>query len=239
MVTIAENNVRTLSASDADLAQLRSVISRMGGLCEAQIAAAVEALMTRNIEAVAGIVAADKRIDALETEAEALAVRIIAQYSPQGADLREVVAALKIAGVLERIGDYAKNIAKRASAIALSAPVSPVIIVPEMARVVTVMIKDVLDAFVDRNVALARAVWERDRSVDDFYNSLFRSLLSFMVEQPQHVTPATHLMFVAKNLERIGDHATSVGEMVHFAVTGEHIVDRQKSDNTSTFSTAS
>ena len=142
---------------------------------------------------------------------------------------------MKIAGVLERIGDYAKNIAKRASALAQVPPIEPVIIVPEMARAVIAMIKDVLDAFVDRDAVLARAVTERDRRVDDFYNSLFRSLLTFMMENPQYITPSTHLLFVAKNLERIGDHATSVGEMVHFAVTGGHIVDRPKTDDTSTF----
>ena len=166
-------------------------------------------------------------------------MRIIALRAPLAGDLREIVAALKIAGVLERIGDYAKNIAKRASALAQAPPIEPVIIVPEMARAVIAMIKDVLDAFVDRDAALARAVTERDRRVDDFYNSLFRSLLTFMMENPQYITPSTHLLFVAKNLERIGDHATSVGEMVHFAVTGDHIVDRPKTDDTSTFANRS
>jgi phosphate transport system protein len=226
----------TVKSFDEDIAQLRSIISRMGGLCEVQISAAVDALVTRNVEAAAKVVREDARIDALETEAEALAVRIIALRAPMADDLREIVAALKIAGVLERIGDYAKNIAKRASVLAQAQPIEPAIIVPEMARVVVSMIKDVLDAFVDRNVELARAVCERDRGVDDFYNSLFRSLLTFMMENPHYITPSTHLLFVAKNLERIGDHATSVGEMVHFAVTGEHLMDRPKSDDTSTFS---
>jgi phosphate transport system protein len=232
---MSEITGHTVKSFDQDLADLRSIISRMGGLCEAQIVDAVDALVTRNIEAAARVVADDKRIDALETEAEALAVRIIALRAPLASDLREIVAALKIAGVLERIGDYAKNIAKRASAMAQAAPIGPVVIVPEMAREVTAMIKDVLDAFVDRDPELARAVCERDQRVDDFYNSLFRSLLTFMMENPHYITPSTHLLFVAKNLERIGDHATSVGEMVHFAVTGEHIVDRPKSDDTSTF----
>ena len=226
----------TVKSFDEDIAQLRSIISRMGGLCEVQISAAVDALVTRNVEAAAKVVLEDARIDALETEAEALAVRIIALRAPMADDLREIVAALKIAGVLERIGDYAKNIAKRASVLAQAQPIEPAIIVPEMARVVVSMIKDVLDAFVDRNVELARAVCERDRGVDDFYNSLFRSLLTFMMENPHYITPSTHLLFVAKNLERIGDHTTSVGEMVHFAVTGEHLMDRPKSDDTSTFS---
>jgi phosphate transport system protein len=232
---MAETTAHTVKSFDEDIAQLRAIITRMGGLCELQISAAVEALVTRNVEAALQVVADDKRIDALEAEAEALAVRIIALRAPLAGDLREIVAALKIAGVLERMGDYAKNIAKRASALAQAPPIEPVVIVPEMARAVVGMIRDVLDAFVDRDVALARAVCERDSQVDDFYNSLFRSLLTFMMENPHYITPSTHLLFVAKNLERIGDHATSVGEMVHFAVTGEHIVDRPKTDDTSTF----
>jgi phosphate transport system protein len=226
----------TVKSFDEDIGQLRAIISRMGGLCEVQIVGAIDALVTRNVEAAIDIVNDDKRIDALEMEAEALAVRIIALRAPLANDLREIVAALKMAGVLERIGDYAKNIAKRASVLALAQPIEPVVIVPEMARIVVSMIRDVLDAFVDRNPALALAVCERDRGVDDFYNSLFRSLLTFMMENPHYITPSTHLLFVAKNLERIGDHATSIGEMVHYAVTGEHITDRPKSDDTSTFS---
>jgi phosphate transport system protein len=232
---MADNNAHTVKSFDEDIAQLRAIITRMGGLCELQISAAVEALVTRNVEAARQVVADDERIDALEAEAEALAVRIIALRAPLAGDLREIVAAMKIAGVLERIGDYAKNIAKRASALAQAPPIEPVVIVPEMARAAISMIRDVLDAFVDRDVALARAVYERDQQVDDFYNSLFRSLLTFMMENPHYITPSTHLLFVAKNLERIGDHATSVGEMVYFAVTGEHLVDRPKSDDTSTF----
>jgi len=232
---MADVTAHTVKAFDEEIEQLRSIISRMGGLCEAQIVAAVEALVTRNVEAALQVVSNDRRIDLLEAEAEALAVKIIALRAPLASDLREIVAALKIAGVLERIGDYAKNIAKRASALAQAQPIEPVVIVPEMARVVSGMIKDVLDAFVDRDVELARSVCERDRGVDDFYNSLFRSLLTFMMENPHYITPSTHLLFVAKNLERIGDHATSVGEMVHFAVTGEHLTDRPKSDDTSTF----
>jgi phosphate transport system protein len=232
---MADSTAHTVKSFDEDIAQLRAIITRMGGLCELQISAAVEALVSRNIEAALQVVADDKRIDALEAEAEALAVRIIALRAPLAGDLREIVAAMKIAGVLERMGDYAKNIAKRASALAQAPPIEPVVIVPEMARAVVAMIRDVLDAFVDRDITLARAVYERDQQVDDFYNSLFRSLLTFMMENPHYITPSTHLLFVAKNLERIGDHATSVGEMVYFAVTGEHLVDRPKSDDTSTF----
>jgi phosphate transport system protein len=230
---MAETTAHTVKSFDEDIAQLRAVITRMGGLCETQIADAVDALMTRNSEAARVVVDADKRLDELEADAEALAVRIIALRAPLADDLREIVAALKIAGVLERIGDYAKNIAKRASVVALSQPVAPAVIIPEMARIVVEIIRDTLDAFVDRDAEKALAILQRDQQVDEFYNSLFRSLLTFMMENPHYITPSTHLLFVAKNLERIGDHATSVAEMVYFTATGQRPAERPKTDITS------
>ena len=236
---MAEMTAHTVKSFDDDLSHLRSLISEMGGVCEAQIVAAIDALSSRNADAALAVAANDKRIDDLEAQVEALAIKIIALRAPMADDLREIVAALKIAAVLERIGDYAKNIAKRASALAQSARIEPVVIIPEMARLVATMVKDVLDAFVDRDAELAIEVWARDQRVDDFYNSLFRSLLTFMMENPQHITPSTHVLFVAKNLERMGDHATNVAEMVHFAVTGQHIGDRPKSDDTALYTTGS
>ena len=213
---------------------MRAVITRMGGLCETQIAESVDALMSRNAEAAQTIIENDKRLDALEAEAEALAVRIIALRAPLADDLREIVSALKIAGVLERIGDYAKNIAKRSAVIAQSQPVGPAVIIPEMARLVVEIIRDTLDAFVDRDPVKALALLQRDQQVDEYYNSLFRALLTFMMENPHYITPSTHLLFVAKNLERIGDHATSVAEMVYYSVTGQRPAERPKNDFTST-----
>lgn len=227
---MAETTAHTVKSFDEDIAQLRAVITRMGGLCETQIADAVDALMTRNIEAAQVVIEADKRLDQLEAEAEVLAVRIIALRAPLANDLREIVAALKIAGVLERIGDYAKNIAKRTTVVAQSQPVGPAIIIPEMARTVVEIIRDTLDAFVDRDAVKAVELLSRDQQVDEFYNSLFRSLLTFMMENPHYITPSTHLLFVAKNLERIGDHATSVAEMVHFSVTGQRPAERPKNE---------
>ena len=223
----------TVKSYDDDIHQLRSLIAQMGGLCESQILAAVDALMRRDADTALSVVATDARIDALEVEAEALAIRIIALRAPMASDLREIVAALKISSVLERIGDYAKNIAKRASVLAQTGPIEPTVIVPEMARVVAQMVKDVLDAFVDRDAELAIAVCQRDAQVDNFYSSLFRSLLTFMMENPHHITPSAHLLFIAKNLERIGDHATNVAEMVHYSVTGTHIGERPRGDDTS------
>jgi phosphate transport system protein len=225
---MAETTAHTVKSFDDDIAQLRAVITRMGGLCETQIADAVDALMTRNIEAAQLVIEADKRLDQLEAEAEVLAVRIIALRAPLANDLREIVAALKIAGVLERIGDYAKNIAKRTTVVSQSQPVGPGIIIPEMARTVVEIIRDTLDAFVDRDAVKAVELLTRDQKVDEFYNSLFRSLLTFMMENPHFITPSSHLLFVAKNLERIGDHATSVAEMVHFSVTGQRPAERPK-----------
>ena len=222
----------TVKSYDEDIHQLRSLITQMGGLCEAQILGAVDALTRRDADAALAVVATDARIDALESEAEALAIRIIALRAPMAGDLREIIAALKISSVLERIGDYAKNIAKRASALAQAAPVQPMVIVPEMARVVASMVKDVLDAFVARDADAAVMVCQRDARVDDFYSSLFRSLLTFMMENPQSITPSAHLLFIAKNLERIGDHATNVAEMVYYSSTGTHMGDRPRGDDT-------
>nr|WP_315474428.1 phosphate signaling complex protein PhoU [uncultured Sandarakinorhabdus sp.] len=231
---MAEFAAHTVKSFDEDIAQLRAVITRMGGLCETQIAESVDALMSRNSEAAQTIIENDKRLDALEAEAEALAVRIIALRAPLADDLREIVSALKIAGVLERIGDYAKNIAKRSAVIAQSQPVGPAVIIPEMARLVVEIISDTLDAFVDRDPVKALALLQRDQQVDEYYNSLFRALLTFMMENPHYITPSTHLLFVAKNLERIGDHATSVAEMVYYSVTGQRPAERPKNDFTST-----
>lgn len=231
---MAEFAAHTVKSFDEDIAQLRAVITRMGGLCESQIAESVDALMSRNAEAAQIIIENDNRLDALEAEAEALAVRIIALRAPLADDLRDIVSALKIAGVLERIGDYAKNIAKRSAVIAQSQPVGPAVIIPEMARLVVEIIRDTLDAFVDRDPVKALALLQRDQQVDEYYNSLFRALLTFMMENPHYITPSTHLLFVAKNLERIGDHATSVAEMVYYSVTGQRPAERPKNDFTST-----
>ncbi len=229
---MADQTAHTVKSFDDDINQLRSLVSQMGGLCEAQIGDAVDALMDRDPEAAMAVVDTDTRIDALEADAERLAVTMIALRAPMASDLREIISALKISAVLERIGDYAKNIAKRASTLTATAPIEPVVIIPQMSRVVVEMIRDALDAFVDRDAEKAVAVCQRDATVDDFYNSLFRSLLTFMMENPHHITPSAHLLFIAKNLERIGDHATNVAEMVYFSATGEHFAGRTKTDDT-------
>jgi phosphate transport system protein len=200
----------------------------MGGLAEAAIAAAMRALADRDSDAAREVVQQDKKIDTLEIEIERLAVQVIALRAPMADDLREVVAALKIVGVVERIGDYAKNIAKRVPAIEDSANLRPLSLLPEMGRIVAEMVRTALDAFVARDPVKAAQVCERDKAVDDFYNSIFRTLLTFMMESPNNITPATHLLFVAKHLERIGDHATNIAEMVYFAATGGHLGERER-----------
>jgi phosphate transport system protein len=217
----------TVKAFDEELDQLRATICEMGGLAEAAIRESMEALVRRDTEAAKAVVERDRRIDALEAEVERRAVQIIALRAPMADDLRDVVAALKIAGVVERIGDYAKNIAKRVASVEDS-KIRPLSLLPEMARIAGEMVQNVLDAFAARDPEKAAQVCERDAAVDDFYNSIFRALLTHMMENPHNITPATHLLFVAKNLERIGDHATNVAEMVYFAATGEHLADRAK-----------
>jgi len=217
----------TIKAFDEELDQLRATISEMGGLAEAAIREAMAALVRRDAEAAAQVIERDARIDALEAEAERQAVQIIALRAPMADDLREVVAALKIAGVVERIGDYAKNIAKRVASVEDSR-IRPISLLPEMARIAGEMVHDVLDAFAARDPIKAEAVRDRDAAVDDFYNSIFRALLTHMMENPHTITAATHLLFVARNLERIGDHATNLAEMVHFAATGSHLAERTR-----------
>lgn len=226
-------HTHTVKSFDEELRSLRALVSQMGGLAEYQIRSALDALMARDIDGAAKVVSNDARIDALEEEAERLAVEIIALRQPLADDLREVISALKISAALERVGDYAKNIAKRSTVLSQTRHIQPLVIVPEIGRIVAQMLKDALDAYGSRDTAKALKVRDRDTDVDDLYNSLFRSLLTYMMENPQHITPSTHLMFVAKNLERIGDLSTNMAEIVYYNVTGERMAgDRQKHDDT-------
>jgi phosphate transport system protein len=223
----------TVKSFDDDLRQLRSLIGQMGGIAEAQIIGSLDALKKRDVEMAHRIIAADKALDLLESDAEKLAITIIARRAPMADDLREIISALKISALLERIGDYAKNIAKRTTVLASAAPIQPQVIIPEMGKLVARMVKDVLDAYANRDVEKALAVWQQDQTVDEYYNSLFRTLLTYMFENPQQITPSAHVLFIAKNIERIGDHATNIAEIVHFNATGHMIdADRPKGDTT-------
>ena len=216
----------TLKAFDDDLDRLRALISEMGGLAEHAIRESMRCLVQRDVEGAARIVENDKKLDMLEVETERRAVQLIALRAPMAGDLRDVVAALKISGVVERIGDYAKNIAKRVPLLENIGQIEPLSLLPEMARIATEMVHDILTAFVERDADAALRVMERDNAVDDFYDSIFRTLLTHMMENPHNISQAAHLLFVAKNLERVGDHATNIAEMVYYAATGDHMADR-------------
>jgi phosphate transport system protein len=220
----------TLRAFDDEIVELRGLISEMGGRAESAIEKAMEALTRHDLDLAGTIVADDKKIDELEIAVERLAVQIMTLRAPMADDLRETVAALKIAGVIERIGDYAKNIAKRVPQISRSSKIEALSVLPAMAQLASDMLHDVLNAFAARDWEAAVDVCRRDRAVDDFYNSIFRTLLTFMMENPATIGEAAHLLFIAKNLERIGDHATNVAEMVYFAARGEYLPDRERGE---------
>lgn len=218
----------TVKAFDEDLGALRALVAEMGGLAEAAIDGAIQALTRRDIESASHIVRVDKRIDELETEVESRVIRLIALRAPLADDLREAIAVLKIASVIERIGDYAKNIAKRVPLLQDMRGIEPLAILPAMSRAASEMVHDVLDAFAARDPDRALEVSARDREVDDLYDCLFRALLTYMMENPNNIGASTHLLFIAKNLERIGDHATNAAEMIYYAATGEQMPERMR-----------
>lgn len=224
---MATGQEHTVKAFDQDISQLRALISQMGGLAEEAIHDAMKALTRGDLTLAKSIRKKDKAIDAIEAEVERLAVRVIALRAPMADDLREVVAALKIGAVIERIGDYAKNIAKRVPLIHTEGAdrIDAISILPAMAQMASDMVHDVLNAFASRNAEAAVEIVERDNALDDFYDSIFRTLVTFMVENPRTISQVSHLLFVAKNIERIGDHATNVAEMVYFAATGRYLAD--------------
>ena len=215
----------TLKAFDHDMAELRGLITDMGSFAEAAIEEAMRCLVQRDVTAAGELVDADVQLDELEAEAERRVLELIALRAPMADDLRDAIAALKIAGVVERIGDYAKNIARRVRRLPEKGDIEPLLLLPQMAKIASSMVHDVLEAFLDRDAEKATGVCQRDDALDDFYESIFRTLLTYMMENPQNIGPSTTLLFVAKNLERIGDHATNIAEMVYFAATGERLAE--------------
>ncbi|HEX7852585.1 MAG TPA: phosphate signaling complex protein PhoU [Sphingobium sp.] len=218
----------TLKAFDEDIGELRALIAEMGGRAEAAIDDALAALSRRDNVLAEKVVGGDKAIDELETLLEKKVVEIIALRGPLADDLREIIAALKIVGVVERIGDYAKNIAKRVPLISHRTSAEPLALLPAMGQIAREMVKDALDAFAARDAVKALKVMERDRAVDDFYNSIFRTMVTFMMENPKTISESAHILFIAKNLERVGDHATNIAEMVYYAATGAHAPERER-----------
>ena len=223
-------NEHTVKSFDDDITQLRGLIAQMGGHAEVAIQGAMSALIRHDSAVAQKVIEDDHKIDALEVEVDRLAVQIIALRAPMADDLREVVAALKISGVVERIGDYAKNIAKRSGNVEGRSKIEPLTLLPAMAEIASSMVHDVLDAYAARDTVKAAEIIVRDQKVDNFYDAIFRNLVAHMMENPSTISSAAQLLFVAKNLERIGDHATNIAEMVHYAATGEHTQERDKGD---------
>jgi phosphate transport system protein len=223
-----------MSAYEEELSQLNNAILELGGLVEVQISEAIRAISRRDSEIAERVIGQDREIDRLEESINEQAVLMLARRQPVASDLRLIVSAIKIAGDLERIGDYAKNVSKRTLVINQSPPISSTSTVSRMAELVQRMLDQALSAFVRVDDARARQVWAADQEVDELYNSLFRELLTYMMEDPRNITAATHLLFVAKNIERMGDLVTNIAERIFFTATGEQIDDeRPKRDVTS------
>ncbi len=223
-------NDHTVKAFDEDITKLRGLIAEMGGLAEYAITRAMDSLVRHDPALAEQVIADDAKLDALDHAVDKLAVRILALRAPMADDLREVIADLKIAGILERIGDYAKNIAKRVKEVHDTARFEPLILLPAMAELAASMVHDVLTAHAAHDAEAAEEIIARDEKVDNFYNSIFRNLVSYMMENPSTISAAAHLLFVARNLERIGDHATNIAEQVYYVATGEYLPDRNDPD---------
>ena len=226
-------NGHIVKSYEDELNTLTADCARMGGLTEAQVGDALDAVVKRDQALAESVVGRDERLDLLEADIERKAIRLIALRQPMANDLRKTVAAMKIASNLERCGDLAKNIAKRTMILNEAEPISPLTrSIERMGRLVAGRLKDVLDAYTGSDLDRALAVWSRDDEVDEHYNSLFRELLTYMMGDPRTITACAHLLFVAKNLERIGDHATNIAEIIHYEITGEEMIsaDRPKTD---------
>jgi phosphate transport system protein len=225
-------NEHIVKSYEDELNALTAETARLGGLTEAQVADAIACVVRRDQSLAGEVITRDARLDELQLDIERKAIRLIALRQPMANDLRHTVAAMKIASNLERVGDLAKNISKRMLVIIEAEPMTPLTrSIERMGRLVLGRLKDVLDAYTSSDDARALSVWSKDDEVDEHYNSLFRELLTYMMGDPRTITACAHLLFVAKNLERIGDHATNIAEIVHYEITGEEMItDRPKTD---------
>jgi len=218
-------NQHTVKAYGDELNQITAEVARMGGLAEAQVADAIESVARRDVALARAVVERDLRLDALHRDIEKKAIRLIALRQPVASDLRKTLGAIKMATDLERTGDLAKNIAKRALILAEGEPMVPLTrSIERMGKLVSTRLRDVLDAYTASELDLALSVWQTDDEVDEHYNALFRELLTYMMGDPRTISACTHLLFMAKNLERIGDHATNIAETVHYEITGDDII---------------
>jgi phosphate transport system protein len=224
-----------VSSYDTELQDLRRSISEMGGIAEKMVADAIKALVARDMALAQSVIASDARLDALHHTIEERAILLIARRQPMAIDLRETIAAIRVPGDIERIGDLAKNVAKRVLALAGHFEAQKMVLgLRAMNDLVLGQLKDVLDAYAQRDPKVALDVWRRDGAIDALYTSLFRELLTYMMEDPRNISFCVHLLFCAKNIERIGDHTTNIAETVHYLATGETLTtDRPKSDESS------
>ncbi|HEY0102799.1 MAG TPA: phosphate signaling complex protein PhoU [Brevundimonas sp.] len=215
-------NQHTVKAYGDELNQLTAEVARMGGLAEAQVADAVDSVARRDVALARAVVDRDARLDAMHRDIERKAIRLIALRQPVASDLRRTLAAMKLAVDLERTGDLAKNIAKRGLILAEGEPMPPLTrSIERMGKLVSMRLRDVLDSYAAAEIDRAVAVWNTDDEVDEHYNALFRELLTYMMGDPRTITAGTHLLFMAKNLERIGDHATNIAETIYYEITGQ------------------
>jgi len=229
----------TLKAFDTDLQELTRKVAEMGGLAERQINDATRALVERDTDLAEQVIATDPTIDAMQHEIEEKAILTIARRQPMAVDLREIVGAMRVCNDLERIGDHAKHIGKRVVALDLDLhPQKLIRGVEHMATLVSALLKQVLDAYASHDVASALAVWNGDEEVDSVCTSLFRELLTYMMEDPRNITFCMHLMFCAKDIERIGDHATNIAETVYYMIEGRAITDQRPKGDTTSFGAA-
>ena len=232
---MADSPEHLVKSYDLELKRLNAMICEMGGIVENQVALATNAIVMRDAEASARTVQEDVKVDALERDIEQFVIRMLALRQPMAADLRQIVASLKITGDLERIGDYATNVAKRGITLAqFNVPYS-LTGLAHMAHLVQEQLKSIIDALATNDAAKAIEVWHADQAVDNLYNTIFRELITYMMEDPRNITPCTHLLFIAKNLERIGDHATNVAETIHYAATGSVLPDARPKGDTSAY----
>ena len=228
---MSEHIVRSFTEQ---LDALNNCVAQMGGLVETQFANAIEAIAKRDGKLAEGAIGTDERVDKLQHTVEEQAMKVLALRQPMAVDLRTTLAAIKIASELERIGDYGKNIGKRALILNREPPIRLTQSLARMGRQALSQLKAVLDAYSNRDAAAAQSVWLQDEEIDELYNSLFRELLTYMMEDPRTIGLCTHLLFIAKNIERAGDHATNIAETVHLMVTGNRLqVERPKADMTS------
>lgn len=232
---MASDPEHIVKSFENELNKLRSMIAEMGGMVEHQVADACDAVINRNADSATAAVSLDPKVDAAEHEIEQFVIRLLALRQPMAGDLRQIVAALKITGDLERIGDYAANVAKR-SVVLQQFPMPYTLSgLAHMTLLVQENLKTVIDAAGEGDTEKAVEVWRSDEQVDDIYNALFRELITYMMEDPRNITPCTHLLFIAKNLERIGDHATNIAETIYYAVTGETLGNQRPKGDVSAY----